>query len=165
MKKTNIFLSMEKEERWLNEMSEQGYNFIGRSWFNYEFEPAKEKGKYRYCIDIARIRNNAEIVESIEQLDFKLIFKHWMFYYYRAPRDGDFDGLYIDSKNKIFLYLRCIALLVFVGCMNILIMRRAKGPYFLNMSFPFVFNLTVLCIIIYIIIKYIRNIIFLIREK
>lgn len=159
MNKTRFFLCIEKEEQWLNEMSGQGYNLVRKSGFSYEFMPAEEKGEYRYCVDIGKLSRNAEFVEFMESLDIKLISKNAMFYYYQVPKENSTDALYTDPQNRIFLYLKCMALLVLVGIMNLLILYDAKGPYLLNISIPFVVNLGMLCMVVYVIIKYIRNIV------
>lgn len=46
MEKVKIFWDLEKEEEWLNEMDEKGYEFIKKSGCNYQFKESKEKGKF-----------------------------------------------------------------------------------------------------------------------
>lgn len=161
MKKIRVFWNLEEEEQWLNEMNEEGYEFIEKTGCCYNFRKANKKGKFRYCIDVRRIRNT-DFREFMESLDIKLVSKNLMLYYYQIPKDCGIQSLYTDSKDKIFLYLRYILCLMIIGCINILILYDANGPFLLNISIPFMCNLIMLIIVVYAIVRYIKNIVTLI---
>lgn len=84
MEVTKFFLSIEKEEKWLNDMSSEGCRFVGKHGFSYKFEPC-EKGTYRYCIDQRGfLKNSEEFVGFLDELNMKLVHKQWGFYYFEA---------------------------------------------------------------------------------
>lgn len=163
MKRIRVFWDLEKEEQWLNEMNDNGYEFIRRTGFSYEFRLAEEKSKFRYCIDVKK-RKDKEFDEFIESLDIKLIYKNLILNYYQIPKDSGIQKLYTDSRNMVSLYLRYILCLLFLGVVNILILYDAQGPYVFNISIPFVINSIILCVVVYAIIQYIKNIILLYRK-
>lgn len=163
MKKLRIFGDIEKEEQWLNEMNAQGYEFVKKVGCSYEFAETKEKGKFRYCIDVKRIRNT-EFIEFMDSLNIKLISKSMMLYYYQIPDDCSVQGLYTDFKSKIFLCLRYMLGLLLVGIINVLILHDAQGPYVLNISIPFVFNLVMLMAVVYAMLRCAKNIMILLRR-
>lgn len=53
MNKSKIFFDIEKETKWLNTLSTQGYRLIDKKWFTYIFEPC-ENGSYIYQIERER---------------------------------------------------------------------------------------------------------------
>lgn len=108
---------------------------------------------------------NTEFAEFLESLNIKLVSRSTMFYYYRIPKDCRVDGLYTDSKSKIYLFLRYILGLLFLACINILILQNAQGPYILNISIPFISNLAMLIVVVYAMIKYTKTIVFLIYRN
>ena len=140
MEVTKFFLSIEKEEKWLNDMSSEGCRFVGKHGFSYKFEPC-EKGTYRYCIE------------------------QWGFYYFEADRSCSTEKIYTDIKSKSSFYLRCILWLACIGILNISIINHANGPYFLNISIPIVANTVVLCLVLSAILKYVWNILLLHLRK
>ncbi len=158
MEKVKIFWDLEKEEEWLNEMDEKGYEFIKRSGCNYKFKESKEKGKFCYCIDVKR-KQDAGFAEFIEELNGKLVCRNLLLHYYQMPREDNVQMLYTDSKNKVLFYIRYIFFLLGIAGINVLILYNAGGPYILNISIPFVLNLIVLCIVVYAIAQSARNII------
>lgn len=64
MEKNRFFLCVEKEEQWLNEMSDHGYNFIKKFGCTYGFEQVKERNEYRYYVDIRRFKKIQSLCDS-----------------------------------------------------------------------------------------------------
>lgn len=165
MKADKFFLSAEEEEKWLNHMSDEGYRFVGKSGFSYQFE-SSEKGAYRYYIDQRGfLKNNKDFVGFLNELNLKLAARQWGFYYFEADGNSSTQRIYTDIKSKIYFYLRCILWLVFVGVINVSIMNSANGPYFLNISIPFAANGIILCLVLLIMIRHIRGIFLLCMER
>lgn len=165
MEVTKFFLSIEKEEKWLNDMSSEGCRFVGKHGFSYMFEPC-EKGTYRYCIDQRGfLKNSEEFVGFLDELNMKLVHKQWGFYYFEADRSCSTEKIYTDIKSKSSFYLRCILWLACIGILNISIINHANGPYFLNISIPIVANTVVLCLVLSAILKYVWNILLLHLRK
>ena len=164
MKMVRLFFDIESEEKWLNEMSDHGYEFVKRSGFSYEFKETAEKGQFRYCIDIKRIQN-AAFMEFLDELNIQLISRNAMFYYYRVPKECGIRELYMDFQNKLLFYFRYMICLLFLAAVNIFILSNAAGPYVLNISIPFIFNLGMLVIVVYTMIRCTKNFLFLMSRK
>lgn len=73
MKIIKVFWNLEKEERWLNEMNDNGYEFIRRTGFYYEFRLSEEKGKFRYCIDVKKWQDKC-FEDFLKNLDVTLVY-------------------------------------------------------------------------------------------
>ncbi len=157
MKISKIFLNIDKEEQWLNEMSRQGYRFIGRSWFEYEFEADTSDVVYRYYIDQRGFKNdNQDFVDFLSGLNIQLIAKQFGFYYFEADHDCSEAEIYTDPKSKRNFYWRCILVLAAIAVINISIINGANGPYLFNVSIPVVVNAGILIAVTIACLGYIR---------
>lgn len=166
MNVAKCFLCIEKEQKWLNDMSKEGNRFISKPLFSYEFEPSEEGKSYQYFVDQRGIlKDNAEFVEFMEGMNLRLVDKQWGVYYFEGDENCNVEKLYTDTKSKIQFYCRCILWLTFIGVMNFSILIDGDGPYLFNISVPLVVNTIMLCVVLFTIAKYLRNIYSLYMRK
>lgn len=145
VKMIEFFLSIEEEEKWLNEMSEKGYRFVEKEWFSYVLEENTTGETYHYYVDERGFeKDNQEFQEFLEGLNIKLVQKQFGHYYFETTEENMGDYIYTDKNSKIKLYLRCILTWVFVAVLNISILHDARGPYLLNVSIPVALNSVIL---------------------
>lgn len=157
MKISKIFLNIDKEEQWLNEMSRQGYRLIGKHWFEYEFMENTSGVVYRYYIDQRGFRNdNQDFVDFLSEINIQLVAKQFGYYYFEADHDCSVAEIYTDSKSKQNFYWRCILTLAVIAVLNISIINGANGPYLFNISIPLVVNTGILIAVTIACLGYIR---------
>ncbi|MHB1000346.1 MAG: DUF2812 domain-containing protein [Armatimonadota bacterium] len=148
-----LFLDFEKEEKWLNEMSAKGLQFISYCFPRYIFEEGKP-GEYTYRLEL--MDNLPSHIESRKYINFledtgvECVDTFWRWVYFRKKTaDGPFD-LFSDLSSKIKHYQRIIALVsvivavnAAIGLYNIIIMRTFNiNPLPVILSIFFVVQLT-----------------------
>ena len=129
----------EKEEQWLNEMSQKGLALEDYSWCRYVFRDAPA-GKYIYRIEL--LDKSGTNYESQKYLGFLeetgiecvATYMRWAFLRKEASL-GPFD-LYSDIDSKINYYTKVInfwnifaALELSIGVMNIVVGLANSGRY------------------------------------
>ncbi|MDD3362889.1 MAG: DUF2812 domain-containing protein [Hespellia sp.] len=165
MEITKIFLNIDKEQRWLNEMVDSGYRLVKRNLFSYQFEEC-EKSAYRYLIDQRAFeKDNREFLSFSEDMNMNFVAKQFGLYYFEVDRDEAVEALYTDGKSRIHLYLRCILGLLVIGLLNISIIHGARGPYFCNISIPLVCNSVILGGVLITVVQYFRNIVSILQRR
>ena len=73
-----FWLFFTSQEQWLNRMSDEGWQLVGTTISEYEFEEC-EKGKYRYKVAYIanRSKENAEAyVKSLEDCGYRVLYKN-----------------------------------------------------------------------------------------
>ncbi len=107
-----IFFDYEKEEKWLNKMSQKGYTLVKYTWCRYEFT-TEDPETYIYRIEL--LDSLATSPESMDYLTFledngiQVISSYLRWVYLRKnATDGPFD-LYTNNESKI-AYLKKIQL-------------------------------------------------------
>ncbi len=164
---SQIFLSIEKEEAWLNEMSGKGLRFVKkRGLFSYEFEENTTEEIYRYYVDERLfVKDNPEFLQFLEELHIKLIQKQLGHYYFETTEENMQEHIYTDKDSRQRLYKRCILMCFAIAIMNIAIINNCAGPYLFNVSIPFVANSVLLAWMLLMIVNYIRLIYLLNRNE
>ena len=111
----------EKEEKWLDEMSAQGWALDKVGWCRYEFVQC-EPGEYitrlemlEEHVDAAKSREYIDFVESTGAEYIGHVLK-WV-YFRKKAADGSFD-LYSDVDSRIKHLQRIITLLAIFLCLN-----------------------------------------------
>ncbi len=84
----------EREERWLNEMSRRGWNFVSTNGLIYRFE-AGQAGEYLYKIELpdeSRAGGNGEYERFLTECGLEVVwhFKDWI-YLRRRAADGPIE--------------------------------------------------------------------------
>ncbi len=72
------WLLLTSQERWLNQMSDEGYRLLKTTTAHYEFEEC-EKGKYRYRVEyIANLSKEGagEYVKALKDCGYRVLFKN-----------------------------------------------------------------------------------------
>jgi hypothetical protein len=101
---TKLFADYEKEEKWLNEMSQKGYAFKGYSPFRYTFED-EEPSKYTYRIQLLENLpshvDSVNYIEFCEELGVDVVDTSGRWVYFRKlSKDGIFE-IHSDLESKI----------------------------------------------------------------
>ena len=99
--------NFEKEEKWLNEMSAKGLQFISTALFSYTFEEG-EPNEYRYRLELLNnLPSHSEsrsYIRFMEDMGIEHIGSciRWVYFRKRAA-EGDFD-IYSDINSRIKHY-------------------------------------------------------------
>ena len=120
MKKVRLFLDETKEQKWINEMSEQGWHFEHYNPLLLTFSFKKgEPGAYTYCID-SIFRQDDDYIGFVESTGAELVYKNMYWAYFRKPKaEGDFK-LYTDYSSKLNYLNRLLTLYTFVMLLNLM---------------------------------------------
>lgn len=120
-----IFFDMEKEEAWINEMAQKGFNFMENSVIRYTFSDG-EPNEYIYRIEL--LKNRANHPESWQYINFmketgvECISTNGRWAYFRKKEaDGPFD-LYSDIDEKIQHYKRNLNYVSLILLLNLIIL-------------------------------------------
>ncbi|MHC1721731.1 MAG: DUF2812 domain-containing protein [Aminipila sp.] len=115
MKKFRLYLDKDEEEKWLNEMSMEGWAFkkFFLGWYTFE---ASEPGEYYYQIDLLNNwdGNKKDFSCFMEESGVEVISQWYRWVFIRKKSsDGPFE-MYTDGESKIAQYTR-IKNFFFVG--------------------------------------------------
>ncbi len=113
--KTFLMWNCDKEQKWLNEMSEQGWILIRVGLFTYEFEQG-EKGKYQFAMDFFDVSKKSEdYIKFIEETGVKYVGQMNCRMYFRKEKNSEYDfNMYSDNTSKVkYLKGRMITPLLF----------------------------------------------------
>ena len=105
--------SFEKEEQWLNAMSQKGYQLVHVGWCSYTFLEG-EPGKYLYRLElleeVPEHPESAAYIRFMEETGAEMVASYMRWVYFRKKaKDGAFD-LYSDIRSKIGHYRRIAGL-------------------------------------------------------
>ncbi len=125
MKKFRLYFDKEKEEAWLNELSQRGWAMTGFFAGLYTFMPC-EPGKYIYRVDMRGEagrtpvwRNDyEEYIELVEETGAEYVCRWgWWLIFRKEAEKGEFT-LYTDVESQIALYKRIRWMFLFVGMLE-----------------------------------------------
>ncbi len=112
----------DKEEKWLNEMSDKGWSMVGYSFCTYEFEKTDSE---RYTYRLEFLKNGLNHPESQSYLEFleetgaEQVGSWGRWVYLRKNRKlGSFD-LFSDYESKIAHLKRIVCLFVPLALLNV----------------------------------------------
>ncbi len=126
MKRFRLYFDKEKEEVWLNKMSQRGWAMTGFIAGLYTFMPC-EPGKYIYRVDMRGEagrtpiwRNDyQEYIEFVEETGAEYVCRWaWWLIFRREATKGEFT-LYTDAESHIALYKRIRWMFLFFGMMEL----------------------------------------------
>ena len=120
-----IFADMEREEAWINEMAQKGFNFMDNFLWRYTFSDGKPN-EYIYRIEL--MKNSINHPESRQYIDFMKetgvecisTTGRWA-YFRKKANEGPFD-LYSDLEEKIQHYKRNINYVLFILLLNLTVL-------------------------------------------
>lgn len=174
MIKNKIFLDIEKEVKWLNEMSSKGYKLVNRKGFSYVFEPC-EPNKYIYQVEkrgVFSTKEDPEYINFLDELNIRLIDSQLGWFYFEKDNDGKEFEIFTDSASKIKHYQKLMVTLIVISLFSInSIMSTlasptgSKGPYIFNLSIPLLCNPLIVLACVVTFIKYTKRIKSLNNEK
>lgn len=118
------FIDYEKEESWLNHMSQQGWHLKQYTWCRYVFERG-EPGKYIYRLEFLKnLPGHSESLQYIQFLEdsgIEVVSTYFRWIFMRRPAElGAFD-VFSDISSKIEHYKKIRLLLGIVCFFNLYI--------------------------------------------
>lgn len=134
-----LFIDYEKEEKWLNEMSNKGYSLVNYNWFNYTFIKCKPS-QYKYRILILeknhKHNDNNDYLDSINCHNEIITTYKKKVYLRKISNNDDFEidtdiRIKINYYEKIFTLFYLLAICQFaIGLGNILVANNAGNAIF-----------------------------------
>lgn len=111
MKKSKLFYNLEKEEQWLNDMSQSGWKLIAFKSGCYEFEPSQSR--YQYKVELAswswKGKKNQEFLEFLKLTGLDVVGHSFnKAIICRPAQDRPFE-IYTDKVSQRKQYRRAIA--------------------------------------------------------
>lgn len=119
MKKTSWRLTLswnyENESKWLNEMSDKGWQLEKPGLFRYTFVQG-EPGKYRYDMEYldANGEKRNEYFAFLEETGIEIVGQLGNWAYYRKPDNGKPFAIFSDTASKIAHYKRILLFLLII---------------------------------------------------
>ncbi len=159
-KVSRLFLDFEKEEKWLNEMSAKGYQFISYCIPQYLFDEG-EPGEYTYRIELmdnlpSHIEGQAYI-RFVEETGAECVDTYWRWAYFRRKStDGPFD-MYTDLSSRLKHYHRIMALVGTIAIIEVAIALFGAINYHHEMLVTMVISVTVTAIFVHLFWSYWRR--------
>lgn len=103
----------EKEEKWLREMSNEGWHLTGVGFFNYRFEKGEPRDMiYKFDFKVLRNVERDEYILNFKDVGWEYIGSFGAWYYFKTNADGDHSlELYNDNRSKIEKYKRLLLVL------------------------------------------------------
>lgn len=167
-----LFFSIEKEEAWLNEMSQKGLRFVRKKGlFSYEFEENITGEVYHYYVDIRPFcKDNEAYVHFLDELNIKLVKKWFWNYYFETTDEKAAKYIYTDRESRVGMYIRGMLLCVVIAIFNLMVLYGSissihgggggpwlmKGPHLPDISIPITVNSICLIYMVFMIVNYIR---------
>ena len=132
----------EKEEQWLNQMSNQGYMLTHVGFFCYTFEYDPEN-TYQYQLELLEHLPNhpksQAYIAFLEETGISYVGSIFFWAYFRKPADQKGFCLYSDSSSRLLYFVRLAKFFLPLGLANFIIGAVNVSLYFKNTSA--VFNL------------------------
>lgn len=160
MRKAKVFLDIEKEVKWLNEMSSKGYRLVDKSFGDYMFEQC-ESNKFVYEVQKTTFKGTDEeedYAAFLTELGINIVKCRHGWWYLEKANDGKAFELFTDADSKIGHYQKLTQRLVLLSLISwILVIQNLQeptGPWILNISFPLVSNIIILALIYHMVWKY-----------
>ena len=115
----------EEEEKWLNEMSLEGWVLTDVGFCRYEFEPC-EKGEYQYKLEYLanspRDKHSIKYISFIEETGAEYVGSYLKWVYFRKKvTDGECFDIYSDKTSKIKYFERIAGVLGGFAIANLII--------------------------------------------
>ncbi len=133
MKKTRFFpLWMEdKELKWLEEMSDEGWQLKEKGYISYWFEKnSAKKYVYGYDFKLETDKDFSDYMQMMEEGGWQHCgsFANW--HYFRRDRELGKTALYSDNASKVTMLKRVVGLLVFLAALNLLFIAQNMTSFF-----------------------------------
>lgn len=117
MWKFKMYLRDDKEEQWINTMSQQGWHL--RKFFTcfYKFEQGTP-GQYIYRNEMLDSKNSTEYIRFLEESNIEIVHRCFNWIYVRKPAiEGPFE-LYSDPTSKLVYINRLLFVYTLVIILN-----------------------------------------------
>ena len=115
----------EEEEKWLNEMSLEGWVLTDVGFCRYEFEPC-EKGEYQYKLEYLanspKDKHSIKYISFIEETGAEYVGNYLKWVYFRKKvAAGEVFDIYSDRTSKIKYFERIASVLGGFAIANLII--------------------------------------------
>lgn len=115
----------EEEEKWLNDMSSDGWVLTEVGFCKYVFEPC-EKGEYKYKLEYLEhstgSKESLNYISFIEETGAEYIGNYMRWVYFRKKTaDGEVFDIYSDVTSKKRYFDRVVAFLKVIAALNLVI--------------------------------------------
>ena len=115
--------SFDKEEKWLNEMSAQGWHLCASSFLTYMFEEG-DPGAYQYRLELLNNLpghpESKHYIRFLEETGVEMISSWGRWVYFRRKSDsGSFD-LFSDADSRITHLNRILTLIGVLTALNLI---------------------------------------------
>lgn len=133
MKKFRLYFDKDKEETWLNEMSQRGWAMVDFFAGLYIFVPC-EPGEYTYRVDmpgeVGRTpiwKENREYISLVEETGAEYVCRWgWWMIFRKETAKGAFE-LYTDTESQVALYRRIRKMFMVVGLLECSLVMQNTG--------------------------------------
>jgi len=130
MKVFKIFLDIEKEERWLNEMSDKGYT-LSSKFFRYKFDKTETKDR-TVRVDFRTFKSKSDYI------DYKLLFEDsgWKYlagsrnsgnHYFEKVLNEEVDDIFSDEFSRVAKLKRYTTYWAFYSLLILIATSGARG--------------------------------------
>lgn len=117
MWKFKMYLRDDKEEQWINTMSQKGWHLKKFFTFFYKFEQGTP-GQYIYRNEMLDNKNSAEYIHFLEESNIEVVHRCFNWIYVRKPAiEGPFE-LYSDSTSKLVYINRLLSVFTLLTILN-----------------------------------------------
>ncbi len=117
--KLTLAYNYEKEEAWLNEMSQKGYQLHKPGLFRFQFTEG-EPGKYQYALEYLDASGDKmkDYFAFLEDTGIEIISQINNWAYYRKLNDGKPFEIFNDAQSKIEHFKRIMTLILILLFLN-----------------------------------------------
>ncbi|MBL4932145.1 DUF2812 domain-containing protein [Clostridium paridis] len=103
-----LFWDYEREENWINDMADKGYNFLSFSFpGKYVFEEG-EPGEYTYRIELLKSTpksiDSKDYINFMEENEIECVNTYFRWAYFRSKNKEQLVNLYSDYESKVQHY-------------------------------------------------------------
>jgi len=130
-----FFIDYEKEERWVNDMADRGWNLKKTVVGYFVFEKGTP-GQYIYRNEFVN-RKSKDYFEFLDEMNIECVSKFGGWAYYRKPKsEGPFEIFsdasskinYIKSMNRIFIFVLLLNLIIGIYNLSLGLREFVVGP-------------------------------------
>lgn len=122
-----LFTNYEQEEKWLNEMGDQGWQLKRFDFYRYTFVQG-EPGEYTYRMELFNEKVNhpksQAYLDFMKEMGVEFVDKNWQWIYLRRRKEEGPFTIYSDFDSKIHYERRILnlySLILFINTMALLI--------------------------------------------
>lgn len=125
-----VYVDFEKEERWLNEIADEGWDLTRYTWCRYVFAKGAP-GRYTYRIQLLpsapSARESREYLGFLEDTGVEIVDLYQRWVYVRKEGDGQPFDLFSDRESRVAHHRRVAALFGTIGAAQLPLLAINAG--------------------------------------